>query len=38
MIDLREWLDAADADDSLFEGLLTALVCIAHDKMGDRGG
>jgi hypothetical protein len=36
MIDLREWMDAADADDSLFEGLLTALVCIAHDKMGDK--
>jgi len=36
MIDLREWLDAADADDSLFEGLLTALVSVAHDKMGDK--
>jgi len=36
MIDLREWLDAADADDSLFEGLLAALTCVAHDKMGDK--
>jgi hypothetical protein len=36
MIDLREWLDAVDADDSLFEGLLTALVSVAHDKMGKK--
>jgi hypothetical protein len=37
MVDLREWLDAVDADDSLFEGLLAALTCVAHDKMGKDG-
>jgi hypothetical protein len=37
MVDLREWLDAADADDSLFEGLLAALTCVVHDEMGKEG-
>lgn len=37
MFDLRDWLNAADADDSLFDGLLTALTCVAHDKMGKDG-
>jgi hypothetical protein len=37
MIDLQDWLNAADADDSLLEGLLAALTCVAHDKMGEEG-
>jgi hypothetical protein len=36
MVDLQEWMDAADAHDSLLEGLLAALTCVAHDKMSER--
>ena len=36
MIDVKRWLDDAAAEDSLFEGALTALACAVHDKVAEE--